>query len=134
MTLVVSNRCAHLKTYQKLSGRYGNRRPLLLHLSLPAEDKHRTALCRGEESGEELPLLQMLGPQTQQPSDRLFQTDHSHFSSLHDTASYKWLSALIKANWRASYSPAPVIRLPVLMSRQVTEKCHLQKSHKFLCS
>lgn len=77
---------------------------------------------------------QMLGPQTQQSSVRLSQPDHSHFSGLHDTASSKWLSAVIKANWSASYSPAPVIRLPVLMSHQSTEKCDLHKSHQFLCS
>lgn len=131
MTLGVSNRCAHLKTYQKLSGRCGIRRPLLLHLSLPAEDKHGTALCWGSRVGKS---SQMLGPQTQQSSVWLSQPDHSHFSGLHDTASSKWLSAVIKANWSASYSPTPVIRLPVLMSHQSTEKCDLHKSHQFLCS
>lgn len=130
MTLGVSNRCAHLKTYQKLSGQCGIRRPLLLHLSLPAEDKHVKALCQGEQSGQELPDA---GP-TNTAVLCLSQTDHSHFSGLHDTAFSKWLSAVIKANWSASYSPAPVIRLPVLMSHQSTEKCDLHKSHQFLCS
>lgn len=58
------------------------------------------------------------------------QTHYSRFSSLQTTASCKWLSAVIKANWSANYSPASVIGLPVPMSHQVTEKRDVHKSHR----
>lgn len=113
-------------------------RLLSLHLFLVLRNQHRIDPCAGgRRDRNSFPCctcchldsgstnITVLWPS-------ISQTHYSHFSSLQTTASCKWLSAVIKANWSANYSPASVIGLPVPMSHQVTEKRDVHKSHRSL--
>lgn len=114
-------------------------RLLSLHLFLVLRNQHRIDPCAGgRRDRNSFPCctcchldsgstnITVLWPS-------ISQTHYSHFSSLQTTASCKWLSAVIKANWSANYSPASVIGLPVPMSHQVTEKRDVHKCHRSLC-